>query len=219
MNTHRIDVLVVDDHSLVRDGIKALLSTTHDMAVAGEASNGQEAIAQALSLEPDMILMDLSMPVMNGTEAIRHIKQRSPLVKIIALTFQKSTDYVHAALNSGADGYVLKDDTSHDLLSAMRNVMNGKTHLSPGICDKIVPRYLGHSEDSVKCGSWSNLTVRERQIMKMIAEGGKNREIALQLSISIKTVEKHRSNLMKKLDLHSISDLTAYAIEKEIVCL
>ena len=218
MNTHRFNVLVVDDHSLVRDGIKALLSTTHDMNVVGEASNGQEAITQALSLEPHLILMDLSMPVMNGTEAILHIKQRSHQVKIIALTFQKSADYVHAALNSGADGYVLKDDSSLDLLSAMRSVMNGKSHLSPGICDKIIPRFLGHSDDTVKCGSWSNLTARERQIMKMIAEGGKNREIALQLSISIKTVEKHRSNLMKKLDLHSISDLTTYAIEKELVC-
>jgi DNA-binding NarL/FixJ family response regulator len=157
------------------------------------------------------------MPIINGTEAIRVIKQRNPEIKIIALTVHKSEEYVRATLDAGADGYVLKDDTSNDLLTSIRSVRKGKIHLSPGICDKIIIGYLDHPPKARPGRSWDQLTLREREVLKLIAEGNKNREIAEHLSVSIKTVEKHRCNLMKKLDLHNISALTTYAIDNGLI--
>lgn len=210
-------VLVADDHSILREGLRALLSNTSDLEVIGEAEDGQDTIEKVRQLQPQLVLLDLSMPVINGTEAIRVIKQRNPEIKIIVLTVHKSEEYVRATLDAGADGYVLKDDTSHDLLTSIRNVRKGKVHLSPGICDKIINGYLAHPAEARTRRSWDQLTIREREVLKLIAEGNKNREIAEHLSVSIKTVEKHRSNLMKKLDLHCISALTTYAIDNGLI--
>jgi DNA-binding NarL/FixJ family response regulator len=157
------------------------------------------------------------MPIINGTEAIRVIKRRNPEIKVIALTVHKSEEYVRATLDAGADGYVLKDDTSNDLLTSIRNVRNGKVHLSPGICDKVINGFLDRPTEARSMPSWDQLTIREREVLKLIAEGNKNRGIAERLSVSIKTVEKHRANLMKKLDLHGVSALTTYAIENGLV--
>lgn len=210
-------LLIAEDHAILREGLKALLASATDLEIAGEASDGMQAIERARELQPDIILMDLSMPNMNGTEAIRAIKRRQPETKIIALTVHKTEEHVRATLDAGADGYVLKDDSHQDLISALTSVRNGKTYLSPGICEQVVSGFLDHSASEPSSPSWDRLTDRERQVLKLIAEGHKNREIAEYLSVSLKTVEKHRSSLMKKLDLHSASALTAYAIQNGLL--
>lgn len=210
-------ILVADDHSILREGLRALLSNTPDLEVIGEAEDGKDVIEKARQLHPELVLLDLSMPIINGTEAIRAIKKRNPEIKIIALTVHKSEEYVRATLDAGADGYVLKDDTSNDLLTSIRNVRNGKIHLSPGICDKVINGFLDRPAEARPMPSWDQLTIREREVLKLIAEGNKNRGIAERLSVSVKTVEKHRANLMKKLDLHGVSALTTYAIENGLI--
>lgn len=215
MAKHRI--LIAEDHTILREGLRALLSNVPDLEIVGEAEDGREAIRSAAILQPSLILMDLSMPNTNGTEAIRAIKRRQPEIKIIALTVHKTEEYVRATLEAGADGYVLKDDTHNELLTAIRNVERGKTYLSPGITSRVITGFLDRSTTPTSQRSWDGLTHREREIMKLIAEGNKNKDIAEYLSVSLKTVEKHRSNLMRKLDLHSASALTAYAIENGLI--
>jgi two-component system response regulator NreC len=210
-------VLVADDHSILREGLCALLSNAPDLEVIGEAENGQDAIEKARQLQPELVVLDLSMPIINGTEAIRVIKQRNPKIKIIALTVHKSEEYVRATLDAGADGYVLKDDSSNDLLTSIRNVQKGNVHLSPGICDKVINGFLDRPGKARSTRSWDQLTLREREVLKLIAEGNKNRNIAERLSVSVKTVEKHRANLMKKLNLHGVSALTMYAIDNGLI--
>ena len=210
-------ILIAEDHVLIREGLRALLSTTHDLDIVGEAEDGRDALEQARQLVPDIILMDLSMPNTNGTEAIRLIKNYNPAIKIIVLTAHKTEEYARSALNAGADGYVLKDDSHQDLLAAICSVRRGKNYLSPGICGKVVNGFLDRSRGDSSTFSQDELTEREREIIKLVAEGRKTREIANYLSISIKTVEKHRANLMRKLDLHNVSALTAYAIENQLV--
>ena len=210
-------ILIADDHSILREGLRALLSGAPDLEVIGEAENGQDAIEKAKQLQPEIILLDLSMPIINGTEAMRVIKERNPDIRIVALTVHKSEEYVRATLDAGADAYVLKDDTSIDLLTAIRNVGEGKVHLSPGICEKVINGFLERPGKARSMRSWDQLTRREREVLKLIAEGNKNRGIAECLSVSVKTVEKHRANLMRKLDLHGVSALTVYAINTGLV--
>jgi len=210
-------LLIVDDFPIFRSGLHAILSNANHLEVTGEAENGSRAVQKASELKPDLILMDLTMPVMNGTEAIRIIKRRQPEIKIIALTELKSHDHVQAAFEAGANGYVLKDDTSDSLLAAISSVLSGQVYITPGVCDTILGGFLGYSENARSAVSWCRLTVREREVMKLVAEGYKNREIASHLSLSIKTIEKHRSNLMGKLNFRSVSELTSYAIEHSLV--
>jgi DNA-binding NarL/FixJ family response regulator len=221
MTKHRL--LLAEDHAILREGLKYLFSGEPDLEVVGEAEDGHKAVQQANALNPDLILMDLSMPRMNGTEAIAAIKKRHPEIKVLALTVHKVEEYVRAALDAGADGYVLKDDSRQELLTAIRSVLAGKGYLSPGVCTNVVTGYLGRGAPSTNKKPntaslpWDTLTEREREVIKLVAEGFKNREIAEMLSVSIKTVEKHRSNLMKKLDLHNASALTSYAIANNLV--
>jgi len=210
-------LLIVDDFPVFLEGLRAIISSSTNLEVIGDAENGNEAVNKAIQLQPDLILMDLTMPLMNGTEAIRIIKQRQPSIKIIALTAQKSQDYVQATFEAGANGYVLKEESRHNLLAAINSVLCGQVYLSPGICNTVLSGFLGTSENARSAASWCKLTVREREVMKLVAEGHKNREIASYLSLSIKTVEKHRSNLMSKLNFRSVSELTSYAIEHSLV--
>lgn len=210
-------ILIVDDFPIFRSGLLAILSNANHLKVIGEAENGNIAVQQAGKLKPDLILMDLTMPVMNGTEAIRIIKQRQAETKIIALTEHKSRDHVQAAFEAGANGYVLKDDTSESLLAAINSVLSGHVYITSGVCDTILGGFLGYSENARSAVSWCRLTVREREVMKLVAEGYKNREIASHLSLSIKTIEKHRSNLMGKLNFRSVTELTSYAIENSLI--
>ncbi len=161
--------------------------------------------------------MDLSMPRMNGMEAIKEVKKLLPDTKILVLTIHKTEEYILPVLKAGADGYVLKNDTQAELMTAIKSVLEGKSYLSPGVSQKVIEGYVEGSKTLKTKSSWDTLTQREREILKLIAEGYKNREIADDLCISIKTVVKHRANLMEKLDLHNVSALTTFAIEKGLV--
>lgn len=210
-----VRILIADDHSIIRAGIRSLLESSPDFQVVGEASNGKEAISQIHQLQPDVLLSDLSMPKTNGTDAIYRIKSRYPEIKVLVLTVHKTEEYVYAALKAGANGYILKDDTSKDLIDAIHNILAGKIFLSPGICNGVVSRYLSDPNNNPTT-SIDQLTTREREVMKLIAEGYRNKDIAEYLTISLKTVEKHRSNMMKKLDIHSASEITSYAIKNGV---
>lgn len=210
-------ILLAEDHAILREGIRSLLESVPNIEIVGEAEDGREAVAQARQLQPDIIVIDLSMPYLNGTEAIRQIKQRDPQIRVIVMTVHRSDEHVRAALDAGADAYLLKDESRRDLLAAITSVSVGGTYLSPKICAKVVSGYLSRGSAQGAGVTWDTLTFRERQVVKLVAEGHKNREIAEGLSLGIKTVEKHRANVMRKLNLRSVADLTAYAIENGLV--
>ena len=210
-------VVIVEDHTLLRAGLRALLAQDPDIEIVGEADNGRDAIQMIGSLSPHLVLTDLSMPGMNGIEAIVDIKRRFPGVHVLVLTVHKTDEYIHESLRAGADGYILKDASHDELRIAIRSVLNGKTYLSPDISAKVINGYLGTDKANTPSSPWDTLTHREREVLKLVAEGHPNKYIADYFCLSIKTVEKHRSNLMKKLDLHNASMLTAYAIEKGLI--
>lgn len=210
-------VLIVEDHTLLRAGLRALLSQDPSIEIVGEADNGRDAVRAVGQLAPHLVLMDLSMPGMNGIEAITDLKRRYPETRVLVLTIHKTDEYIHEALRVGADGYLLKDATPDELRVAIHTVLNGKTYLSPDISSNVIIGYLGAGKASGASSAWETLTHREREILKLVAEGHPNRYVADYLCLSVKTVEKHRSNLMKKLNLHNASMLTAYAIEKGLI--
>jgi DNA-binding NarL/FixJ family response regulator len=212
---HRI--LIVDDHTLLRAGLRALLTQDPGIEVVGEADNGRDAIRAVGELAPHLVLMDLTMPGMNGIEAITEIKRRYPEVRVLVLTLHKAEDYIHASLKAGADGYMLKDATQEEFCVAIRSVLQGKTYLSIDVSAKVVSGYLGRGNSSDATSVYHSLTHREREVLKLVAEGKSNKYVAEFLNLSVKTVEKHRSNLMAKLDLHNASGLTAYAMEKGLI--
>lgn len=207
-------IVIAEDHTILREGLQALLSSSQDFEVVGEAEDGRDAVHCAEKHKPDLVLMDLSMPRMSGLEAIREIKKLCPQTKILALTVHKTEEYILAALQAGANGYISKDATHDELLLAIKSVLQGKTYLSPGISEKVVGGYLEGKKAVKSKTAWDTITQREREILKLIAEGYTNKKIAAYLCISVKTVETHRTHLMKKLDLHNVSALTAFAIEK-----
>ncbi|MGH8655878.1 MAG: response regulator [Gammaproteobacteria bacterium] len=214
MENQRARLVIADDHRIVCDGLRALLSCEPDIEVVGQAGNGNDAFRCLGALKADIVIMDLSMPQTNGVEAIANIKRRFPEIKSIVLTFHKAEEYVRAAMGAGAMGYVLKDDGQDQLIFALRSVMSGKTYLSSGVCRDVVTGYLKtfkNNGDNRK--SWEIISQREREVIKLIAEGYRNREIAVHLSLSPKTIEKHRSTAMQKLGLHNTAGITAYAIE------
>jgi len=213
----KVRIVLADDHTILREGLRALLTAEDEIVVVGEAQDGREAVRCVERLEPDLLLMDLSMPRMSGMDAIREIKKRYPDTRIIALTVHKTEEYLLTTLQAGADGYVLKDATHDELVMAIRTVMAGKSYLSPDVSEKVIEGYLVGKESSRSLSAWETLSQREREVLKLIAEGYKNKEIAEDLCISLKTVEKHRANLMKKLDLHNAAGLTVYAVEKGLV--
>lgn len=210
-------VVIAEDHTILRAGLRALLASQQNLEVVGEAGDGREAVRIVDALVPDLVLIDLSMPRLNGMEAIKEIKSQHPQIKIIVLTVHKSDEYIIASLDAGANGYMLKDASKNELLLAIEYVLAGKLFLSPSISDKVAEAYLENKKGKKKSSVWDSLTLREREVLKLIAEGHKNKDIADHLCISLKTVEKHRSNLMQKLDLHNTAALTTYAIEKKII--
>lgn len=209
-------VLLVEDHTMLRAGMKFLLQDM-DLEIVGETDNGRDAVRLVDTLIPDLVLMDISMPGMNGIEALTDIKRRFPKTLVLVVTTHKADEYIHESLRAGADGYILKEASHEELRVAVHSVLNGKTYLSPDISKKVISAYLGTDHSSKQTSSWDTLTHREREILKLVAEGHPNRYIADYFCLSIKTIEKHRSNLMKKLDLHNASTLTAYAIERGLV--
>ena len=210
-------ILIVDDHTLLRAGLRALLAQDPGIEVVGEADNGRDAIRAVGQLAPHLVLMDLTMPEMNGMEAITEIKRRYPEVRVLVMTLHKAEDYIHASLTAGADGYILKDASQDEFRVAIRSVLAGKTYLSMDVSAKVVSGYLGGGRSSGASSVYDTLTHREREVLKLVAEGKSNKAIAEFLNLSTKTVEKHRANLMSKLGLHNASELTAYAMEKGLV--
>jgi DNA-binding NarL/FixJ family response regulator len=206
-------ILIVDDHALMRNGLEAMLASEPGYEVIGVAADGMAAMRSVTELQPDIVLMDLTMPRTSGIDAIVQIKRQHPRIKIVALTFHKEDKYIHATLEAGADAYVLKDDSRTELFNALANVIDGRQYLSPSIVDKVVAGYLSGGDVSPDEPTWEVLTRREREVIKLIAEGKRTKEIATYLSLSPKTIEKHRTNLMRKLDLHNVSEVTVYAIK------
>ncbi len=210
-------IVIAEDYTILREGLRSLLSSSPEFEIVGEAEDGRKAIEWVQKTKPDLILMDLSMPRMNGMEAIREIKRGSKETKILVLTMHRTEEYIVATLKAGADGYVLKDATHSELIMAIRNVLGGRRYISPAISEQVIEGYLEGKKTSKPLTTWETLTQREREILKLIAEGHRNKKIADYLCISVKTVEKHRANLMNKLNLHSISALTALALEKGLI--
>jgi DNA-binding NarL/FixJ family response regulator len=211
------NIVLAEDHTILREGIKALLNSQPDLKVVGEAGDGLAAIRSVQEHAPDMILLDLSMPRMTGLDAIKEIKRVSAETKIVVLTVHSTEEYILATLKAGADGYVLKDAHGAELMTAIRHVLDGRRYLSPSISGTIIEGLLQGKTASAIRSSWDTLTQREREILKLVAEGHKNKDIADLLCISLKTVEKHRANLMDKLDLHNVAALTALAAEKGLI--
>ena len=198
----------------MRDGLLALLASEPGFEVVGAMAEGESAIRAVAELHPDVILMDLSMPHMSGTDAITRIKRKHPEIKIIVLTLHKEDNFIQAALRAGADAYILKDDSREELFAALRAAVTDRRYLSPSIFERVIVGYLDRTTEAP---SWEILSDREREVMKLIAEGNRTKDIAERLTLSPRTVEKYRTNLMKKLDLHSVSAVTAYAIANGII--
>lgn len=213
-NKYRI--MIVEDHTLLREGLSTMIASDPTLEVVGGADNGLDAVRQAVALKPDLILMDINMPVMNGTEALMDIKKRDSSIKVMMLTAHKAEEYIRDCLQSGADGYVLKNATREELMTAIHKVLNGKTYLSQEVSDQIVNGYKG-SINPYTQSAWQSLSAREREVLKLVAEGNTNKVISNLICVSIKTVEKHRSNMMKKLNMHNSAALTAFAIEKGLL--
>jgi DNA-binding NarL/FixJ family response regulator len=210
-------IVIAEDHKILREGLRALLSGEHSLEVIGEAEDGIDAIRCVETLCPDLVLMDLSMPKMNGISVIKEISRRFPEIKVLVLTVHASEDYLMEALRSGAHGYCLKDASHAELMGAIQTVLSGRPYLSPAVSEKVLAGYLGEKGPVKTDSSWGAITAREKEILKLVGEGYRNKEIADYLFISVKTVEKHRSNLMRKLSVHTASGLTACAIEKGLV--
>lgn len=213
----RKKVIIVEDHRLFREGIKSMLSFRDDLKIIDEAEDGLAGIRAIQREQPDLLLLDISMPLLNGISVMRDVKSQFPDTKILALTIHESDQYVLQAFEAGADGYCVKDASRDELLFAIDSVLNGKTYVSPGIADNVMEGFLEENRRLKTKTTWETVTQREREVLKLIAEGYLNKEIAEFLHISIKTVEKHRANIMNKLNLHKASALTAYALEKGLV--
>lgn len=215
--TPKYRIVIAEDHTILREGLRSLLSSHPEFEIVGEAEDGREAIRCVEKFKPDLVLTDLSMPRMNGLDAIKEIKRRNPKTKVLVLTVHKAEEYILSTFKAGADGYLLKDSTHAELVLAVRKVLSGKHYISPEVSEKVIEGYLEGKKTLKDKTSFETLTSREREILKLIAEGYKNKKIADDLCISVKTVEKHRANLMEKLNLHNAQTLTTFAIEKGLV--
>ncbi len=207
----KIRILVVDDHAILRAGLRALLSAEPDIEVVSEAGNGLEAVAQTEKLSPDIVLMDITMPVMDGLEATRRIHQSCPEVKVLVLTIHDSEEYLFQILEAGGAGYLVKDSADTDLINAIHAVYRGEAFLSPLAAKMVIKRYLRAVGQEEQKQNYEDLTRREKEILKLIADGYTNQEIADLLSISVKTVETHRAHILEKLELRTRADLVKYA--------
>lgn len=214
-----VSVLIADDHAVVRDGLRLLIETQGDMRVVGEASNGREAVRQALRINPDVVIMDLAMPELNGVEATRQIHDNSQAIKIIILSMHSSSEHIFQALKAGAHGYLLKESAGMEVVNAIRSVYSGKRYLSEKIGDQMIDEYI-HNREIAETGSpLSKLSAREREILQLVAEGKSSADIAQTLFISPKTVETYRSRLMQKLGINDLPSLVKFAIHHGITSL
>ncbi len=213
----KIRILLVDDHTLFRQGMKTLISAEPDMEVVGEAGDGAEAINKAAELRPDVVLMDIGMAGFSSFEATRQIKKNRPETKVLMLTMYDDEDYLVEGMEVGASGYVLKDTPAAQCLAAIRDVCRGGSYLSPRMLSQLVDDFRTRLRSASRVPRFATLTAREKEILKLLAEGNSVKEIACQLNLSVKTVEAHKFNLMRKLDIHNKAQLVQYAIQKKII--
>jgi DNA-binding NarL/FixJ family response regulator len=212
----KIRLLLADDHTILRAGLRSLIEAEPDMCVIAEADEGRTAVKLACQLEPDVAIMDIAMPLLNGLEATRQIKHNCPAVKVLILTMYDNEEYIRQALAFGAMGYLLKDATASELVSAIRAIHHGEAVLSPPVTRLVLENYLRWG-DIQRDHSADGLSPREREVLQLIAEGYTNKEMAEILSLSIKTIQTHRMNLMSKLGLHDRAELIKYAIQRKII--
>lgn len=214
----RISVLLVEDHQIVREGLRMILETENDIEVIGEATNGRQAVALVKKLSPDVVVMDIAMPQLNGIEATRQIKEDFPGTHVIILSAHGDDAYIEKATSIGAAGFLLKQTSAHVLSTAIRTVEKGDTYFSPYIAKKLRHlRNISLNRNGKTKAATTSLTPRETEVLQLIAEGAANKQIAAELGISIKTVEKHRSNVMKKTDIRDTAGLTRYAIRNGMI--
>jgi len=213
----KIRVLITDDHTLFRQGLRTLLASEADLEVAGEAANAADAVAHARQLRPDLVLMDIGMTGMSSFEATRQIRKERPETKVVFLSMYDDEDYLAECVEMGASGYILKDSPADQLLTAIREVYHGGSYLSPRLLTRLVDGFRTQGPGAVRQPRFGTLTKREREILKMLAEGRSVKEIAAGFDLSVKTVEAHKFNLMRKLDIHNKAQLVQYAIQKKII--
>lgn len=214
---HKIKLLIVDDHTIVREGLRSLLELAGDMEIAGEASNGREGLEQVEKIHPNVVLIDIAMPIMGGLEAIRRIRKKFPEIKILVLTQYDDKEHVFPAIQAGANGFISKAAASSELTAGIRAVFSGGSYLSPSIAKLFVEDYKHEAAARVRCDPYEQLTDRERDVLILVAEGHTTQEIADTLVISPKTVEGHKRNLMVKLDITNRIDLVKYAVRRGLI--
>ena len=210
-------IFIVEDHRLFREGLKAMLSPNPEYEIAGEAEDGLEAVRLIRKTKPDLVLLDLSMPRVSGFSVLREIKAAMPEVKILVLSIHESDEYVLQAFEAKADGYAIKNSSREELRVAIRSVLDGKKYISPGVAGSVLEGYIDGRKTLKRRSALDTVTQREKEVLKLLGEGHQNKEIADLLNISVKTVEKHRANLMTKLDLHNAAALTAFAFEHGLI--
>jgi DNA-binding NarL/FixJ family response regulator len=208
----RTRILLADDHAVVRQGFKMILGAHTDMEIVGEAANGREAVELGAQLNPDIVVMDVAMPELNGIEATRRLIAANPHIRVIALSMHKDSVYVREILRAGARGYLLKDSGADDLVKAIRAVAGGESYLSPAVSNAVLDDYRKHVTNPIDL-----LTSREREVLQMLAEGKTNKEIAVVLNLSVYTVDAHRGRIMEKLNLHSINELVRFALRSGLI--
>ena len=221
MKTSTIKIIIADDHTMMREGLRSLIEKQPDMITIAEADNGRKTLKLVQKLKPDIVLMDVSMPDLNGIEATHQIKKEIPFVKVIALSMHSEKHFVSEMLKAGASGYLLKQCAFKELDLALRAVINNRSYLSPEIIDVVIEDYISSTAHTGKNNLEHNkvLTIREREVLQMLAEGRATKDIASLLNLSIKTVETHRQNIMRKINKHNIAELTKYAIVEGITTL
>jgi two-component system, NarL family, response regulator NreC len=208
----RIRILLADDHAVVRQGFRMILSAHADLEIVGEAGNGREAVELAAALRPDVVVMDVTMPELNGIEATRRLTAENPHIRVVALSMHKDSVYVREILRAGARGYLLKDSVADDLVAAVRAVAGGEGYLSPAVSNAVLDDYRKHVTNPINL-----LSSREREVLQMLAEGKTNKEIAVTLNLSVYTVDAHRGRIMEKLNVHSINELVRFAVRNGLV--
>lgn len=211
-------ILVADDHEVVRRGLCALLQSRPEWEICGEAADGREAVEKSQNLKPDAVIIDIGMPTLNGLEATRQILKTNPHIKVLVLTFHDSDQMIREVLDAGARGFLLKSDAARDLISAVQALRRDNTYFTSRVAEMVLEGYLKPPSKAVPLAPLrSRLTPREREVVQLIAEGKSTKEVAVALQLSVKTAETHRSNIMRKLELHSVSDLVLYAVRNNIV--
>jgi DNA-binding NarL/FixJ family response regulator len=211
-------ILVADDHEVVRRGLCALLQSRPEWEICGEAADGREAVEKSQSLKPDAVIIDIGMPTLNGLEATRQILKANPQVRVLVLTLHDSDQMIREVLDAGARGFLLKSDAARDLISAVQALRRGNTYFTSRVAEMVLEGYLKPLTKAIPLAPLrTRLTPREREVVQLIAEGKSTKEVAVALQLSVKTAETHRSNIMRKLELHSVSDLVLYAVRNNIV--